>query len=320
VKKDTINRRFEMAGNIYARQMKHLALSLVVGIRIAHGGDIHLTRWENEKSWCLMTVHSQTHYTILLGRKETMPPKSLIVQTQRCVLIRNLFRIAICIFLVGLLSLLFFQRTVRADNDSEFETTLNYLKKIPYNPRPTATDTQDVTGISERDSRNNFLATFTRVTFPAPANGKTFSSSDPSNQPDVTLVGYLRLQTGSLGIPLADRPGIILTHGDVGGGTSVSTSLIHMANVFFANGYHVLLFDRRDGLLTRCGYVEDPPGSGIFVPDPNTSQAWRVGGSATEDCSNLGTAFRRRQAEANFVADTLFTGRGEVTPVFWTAC
>src|SRR3990167_3368304 len=50
----------------------------------------------------------------------------------------------------------------------EFKQIIQSLATIPYNPRPIATETSDVTGISEDDTRAAFLSAFTRVEIPAP--------------------------------------------------------------------------------------------------------------------------------------------------------
>ena len=180
----------------------------------------------------------------------------------------------------------------------DFKKAIKLIKKeIPYNPRPVATDTADVTGMSEADSRQDFLANFVRVEFPGPANGKTL---DPTS--DITLVGYLRIQRDAGGSPLPDRPGIILTHGGFGQGSSALQGqfLIHMANVAFGNGYHVLAFDRRDGLLSRCAY------DGTLNPDLTRSQRRRVGGFSAEFCGNLPTDFR----VPSFTPKSLVSGLG----------
>jgi hypothetical protein len=180
----------------------------------------------------------------------------------------------------------------------EFERTIRSIRHIPYNPRPIPTDTRDVTGVSEAVSRASFLGNFTRVEIPAPANGKTFASSNPANRPDITLVGYLREQTG----PGANsRPGIILTHGGVGTGSIAGSSqfLIHIANVLFENGYHVLAVDRRDGLLTRCAY------SGNLAPDSARSVPITVGGNPIESCADLNNSFR----DPSFTPNTLVSDR-----------
>src|SRR5262245_6770256 len=172
-----------------------------------------------------------------------------------------------------------------ASQRHEFDTTIRAIREIPYNPRPIPTSTSDVTKISEANSRALFLSTFTRVLIPAPANGKTFAASDPANHPDITLVGYLRVQTGP---DAASRPGIVLTHGGVGTGSIAQSSqfLIHISNVLFANGYHVLAVDRRDGLLSRCAYTA------ALAPDPARSVPIFVGGNPVEECINLNVAFR----------------------------
>jgi len=180
----------------------------------------------------------------------------------------------------------------------EFEKTIKSIEQIPYNPRPIATDTADVTGISEAESRTNFLATFSRVTIPAPANGKTFATSHPANARDITLVGYQRFHTGP---DASDRPGIILTHGAVGRGTATGSFFVHLANVLFANGYHLLTVDRRDGLLSRCAYLP-----GTRLPDPTRSHPISIGGSTTEDCDQLGFGFR----DPSFTPDTLIADNG----------
>jgi hypothetical protein len=185
-----------------------------------------------------------------------------------------------------------------------FKQATKEIERIPYNPRPVAADTADVTGISEDDSRTSFLSTFTRVEFLAPANGRTSASSDPANAPDITLVGYLQVQKDTGGNPLPDRPGIILTHGGYGQGSIARQGqfLIHIANVLFDVGYHVLAIDRRDGLLSRCGYsAGDPP-----QPDDGKSQPRRVDGPPSEFCSELDSAFR----DTTFDPDTLVSGFG----------
>jgi len=197
--------------------------------------------------------------------------------------------------------LLFLTGSVLRADDSrhEFDNTIRSIRHIPYNPRPIPTNTMDVTGISEADSRALFLGTFTRVSFPAPANGKTFFASNPANHADITLVGYLRMQTGP---EAGTRPGIVLTHGGVGIGSIANSSqfLIHIANVLFANGYHVLAVDRRDGLLSRCAYL---PVS--LAPDSTRSVPITVGGSPIEECSTLNNAFRNPA----FTPNTLISDR-----------
>ncbi len=212
----------------------------------------------------------------------------------------NVARIGISFLVVS--SLIHFPWTSDLFADSvkkDFKKTIKLIEKeIPYNPRPVATDTADVTGISEFDSQQLFLNNFVRVTFLGPANGKTFN---PAN--DITLVGYLRIQKDANGNPLSDRPGIILTHGGFGQGSSALQGqfLIHMANVAFGNGYHVLAFDRRDGLLSRCAY------DGALNPDPTTrSQPRRVGGFSAEFCGNLPTDFR----VPSFTPNSLVSGLG----------
>jgi hypothetical protein len=137
------------------------------------------------------------------------------------------------------------------------------------------------------------------VLIPAPANGKTFAAANPANRPDITLVGYLRKQTGP---DAATRPGIVLTHGGVGIGSIAGSSqfLIHISNVLFANGYHVLAVDRRDGLLSRCAYSLVN-----LAPDPTRSVPIFVGGSPVEECINLNTAFR----DPGFTPNTLVSDR-----------
>src|SRR5262245_30566840 len=186
-------------------------------------------------------------------------------------------RLALGVLLVSFLSAESFAQNLKDD----FERTVGAIKHIPYNPRPIPTNTADVTGISEAASRTLFLSTFTRVLIPAPANGKTFAAADPANRPDITLVGYLRMQVGP---DAATRPGIVLTHGGVGTGSIAQSSqfLIHIANVLFANGYHVLAVDRRDGLLSRCAYVPV-----TLAPDPARSVPISVGGSPVQECINL---------------------------------
>jgi hypothetical protein len=184
----------------------------------------------------------------------------------------------------------------------DFNAAIKAVEAVPYNPRPVATNTADVTGISEAQSRLNFLANFTRVLVPAPANGKTFHASDPNNASDITLVGYMRVHND----PGPARPGIILTHGGVGAGSIAQQGqfLIHLANVLFDNGYDVLAVDRRDGLLTRCAYLP-----GTLNPDAARSQPIFVGGSAIEDCETLNNLFR----DPNFTPSTLvsdFAGFG----------
>src|SRR6267378_2173167 len=184
------------------------------------------------------------------------------------------------------------------DLKHEFEGTIRSIRQIPYNPRPIPTDTKDVTGISEADSQAIFLSTFIRVLIPAPANGKTFAASDLANHPDITLVGYLRRQTGP---GAGSRPGIVLTHGGVGTGSIAASSqfLIHIANVLFANGYHVMAVDRRDGLLSRCAYLQN------LAPDLARSIPITVGGSPVEVCATLNRAFR----DPSFTPNTLVSDR-----------
>jgi dienelactone hydrolase len=202
----------------------------------------------------------------------------------------------------AVLSLLIFSlgRDLSADTvEDEFKKTIKSIEQIPYNPRPIPTDTADVTGISEAMSRTNFLANFTRVEIPAPANGKTFASSNPANHPDITLVGYLRKQTGP---GAGSRPGIVLTHGGIGTGSIANSSefIIHIANVLFANGYHVLAVDRRDGVLSRCAYLPV-----TLAPDPSRSQPSSVGGNPIQDCGNVGNVFRN----SSFTPNTLVSDR-----------
>lgn len=190
--------------------------------------------------------------------------------------------------------------TALADTSrNNFESTIRSIRQVPYNPRPIPTDTIDVTGISEADSRTLFLSTFTRVSIPAPANGRTFASTNPANHPDVTLVGYLRTHAGP---GASDRPGIVLTHGGVGTGSIAASNqfLIHIANVLFANGYHVLAVDRRDGLLSRCAYSLVG-----LAPDPARSVPITVDGNPVEACGGLNNAFR----DPSFNPNTLVSDR-----------
>jgi hypothetical protein len=112
-------------------------------------------------------------------------------------------------------------------------------------------------------------------------------------------VGYVRKQTGP---DAASRPGILLTHGGVGIGSIAGSSqfLIHIANVLFANGYHVLAVDRRDGLLSRCAFSQVN-----LAPDPARSVPIFVGGSPVEECINLNVAFR----DPSFTPNTLVSDR-----------
>ena len=214
---------------------------------------------------------------------------------------RNVARIGISFLVVS--SLIHFPLTgdLFAANFRQignFIKTIKVIRKdIPYNPQPIATETADVTGISEDASRQLFLANFVRVTFPGPANGKTFNPAS-----DITLVGYLRIQEDGDGKALPDRPGVILTHGGAFQG-SIATQgqfLIHIANVLFANGYHVLAFDRRDGLLSRCAYDNS------LNPDPDRSQAAFVGAFSAQACGGLPFDFRL----PSFTPDSLITGFG----------
>jgi hypothetical protein len=111
-------------------------------------------------------------------------------------------------------------------------------------------------------------------------------------------VGYLRVQAGP---GAGSRPGIVLTHGGVGIGSIAGSSqfLIHIANVLFANGYHVLAVDRRDGLLSRCAYLQN------LAPDSARSVPITVGGSPIEECANLNNAFR----DPGFTPNTLVSDR-----------
>ncbi len=180
-----------------------------------------------------------------------------------------------------------------AGHKKDFKNAVRLIKKIPYNPRPIDTDSADVTGISEDTSRDNFLAAFTRFTFSAPANGRTFDAGT-----DITLVGYRAIQ-----LDPPERPWIILMHGGFGD-TSIATQsqfLIHLANVLFANGYNVLAFDRRDGLISRCAYKE-----GSLDPDPSRSQANFVGLDPILFCDRLPLAFR----DPDFEPNSLPTGFG----------
>lgn len=209
----------------------------------------------------------------------------------------DLLKIALNILAVLSLSSPSLQSDLFADTlKDEFEKTIKSIRQIPYNPRPIATDTADVTHISEGASQTNFLYNFTRVEILAPANGKTFASSNPANHPDITLVGYLRKQTGP---GASSRPGIVLTHGAGGTGsiTRQRNFIIHIANVLFANGYHVLAADRRDGLLSRCAYLPS------LAPDPTRSQPLFVGGDPIQDCGILNSAFRN----SSFTPNTLIS-------------
>jgi pimeloyl-ACP methyl ester carboxylesterase len=207
------------------------------------------------------------------------------------------------LFVLGLLIFLTRANDLSAASLSgEFKAAIKAIEDVPYNPRPVATDTADVTGISEAQSRLNFLANFTRVLIPAPANGKTFQASDANNAPDITLVGYMRLHAG----PDPARPGIMLTHGGAGSGSIAQQGqfLIHIANVLFDNGYDVLAVDRRDGLLSRCAYSPV-----TLDPDPARSHPARVGGSSIQDCEALNNMFR----DPSFTPNTLvsdFAGLG----------
>jgi pimeloyl-ACP methyl ester carboxylesterase len=183
-------------------------------------------------------------------------------------------------------------------DNADFVEAGKLVKAVPYNPRPIATNSADITGMSEFDSRVDFLDTFERVQFDAPANGRTFESSDPlNNAPDITLVGYLPQVPHP-----ADRPWIILTHGGSGGSSIVRGSFqIDIANVLFANGYNVLAFDRRDGLLTRCAYDE----SG--APDASRSTPASFGGYPAQFCGGqVGGEFRDPDHNPN----SLITGFG----------
>ena len=187
-----------------------------------------------------------------------------------------------------------------------FRKAIKTIKKISYNPRPIPTNTADVTGISETQSRTDFLNAFNRVTITAPANGKTFKASDSNNRDDITLVGFERSQTGPGG---SNRPWIIQTHGGSGTG-SIATQgqfLIHMANVLFSNGYNVLNLDRRDGLLTHCAYKNiDSDLDGQLDPDPTSSVPPRIGSSPTRFCNRLPNDFR----DPSYTPNSLPSGRG----------
>ena len=149
------------------------------------------------------------------------------------------------------------------------------IRRIPFNPRPYLL-TEEVTGISFQDARADFISTFQRVTFCSPANGKTYAPGNnltgACTDPDALLVGYLHLQSEPY------RPGILITHGGAGPtlnaftgalvfGTSTPSiafgfeAPIGLARAFAANGYHVLIFDRQDGLLTVCSRNQADPGT-----------------------------------------------------------
>lgn len=180
----------------------------------------------------------------------------------------------------------------------EFVKTIVSIEKVPYNPRPLATDTKDVTGHSQAENQATFLANFTRVTISAPANGKTFKATDPANHDDITLVGYLHAQMGAK----ASNPWIILTHGGAGQGSIASERgfIVHIANVLFDNGYNILAVDRRDGLLSRCAYQ-----AGSLAPDSTRSQRAMVDNPRTQFCDGLPTAFR----DPSYTPNSLVTDR-----------
>ncbi|MFC1491309.1 hypothetical protein ACFLQ0_01820 [Nitrospinota bacterium] len=174
----------------------------------------------------------------------------------------------------------------------DFRAAVKAMEAIPYNPRPSWTDPTHVTGTSTTTDRNLIVANFHRVEISAPANGRTFAASDPSNAPDITLMGYLATHTSGVGT----RPWLILTHGGVGTGSSLTqgNALINMANELYANGHNVLLLDRRDGLLTRCAYEY-----GTFDPDSTRSQRGKVGAPRTQGCGNLPEQFRTPEHTPN---------------------
>ena len=182
----------------------------------------------------------------------------------------------------------------------EFNQIIQSLATIPYNPRPIATETSDVTGISEDDTRAAFLSAFTRVEIPAPANGRTFKATNSANHDDITIVGYLRTQPGST--PPAGWPWVILTHGGAGQGSiGLNAMLLHLANVLYANGWNVLAVDKRDGLLSRCGYgTTDADGDGDYDAVKEQSVANRVGDTnQARFCETLPAEFRKPGYEAN---------------------
>src|SRR5438034_11779466 len=90
-----------------------------------------------------------------------------------------------------------FTTDASAVTPGQFNSAVGAVLAVPYNPRPIPTDTMDVTGVSEVDTRDLFLQNFQRVTISAPANGRTFHASVPGNAPDVTLVAYQRFHGGS---------------------------------------------------------------------------------------------------------------------------
>lgn len=182
----------------------------------------------------------------------------------------------------------------------EFNSIVQSLAAIAYNPRPIATDTSDVTGILEDDTRTAFLLAFTRVEIPAPANGRTFKATNPLNHDDITIVGYVRTQPHST--PPAGWPWVILTHGGAGQGSiALNAMLLHLANVLYANGWNVLAVDKRDGLLSRCGYgTADADGDDDYDAVNALSVANRVGDTnQARFCESLPAGFRQPGYQAN---------------------
>ena len=191
-------------------------------------------------------------------------------------------------------------RPAAALTPAEFDSIIQSIAAIPYNPRPIATDTGDVTGISEFDTREAFLSAFTRVEIPAPANGRTFKATNPSNHDDITIVGYVRTQPH--GTPPAGWPWVILTHGGAGQGSiALNAMFLHLANVLYANGWNVLAVDKRDGLLSRCSYqTTDADSDGDYDVNGALSVPNRVGDTMrARFCETLPANFRKPGYTAN---------------------
>ena len=199
-------------------------------------------------------------------------------------------------------------RPAAALTPAEFHGIVQTIAEIPYNPRPIATNTSDVTGISDTDTRAAFLATFTRVEIPAPANGRTYKATDPLNNDDITIVGYAGVQPHSA--PPAGWPWVILTHGGAGQGSIASPSqeiLLHLANALYANGWNVLAVDKRDGLLSRCGYgAADDDGDGDYdVVNANSVSSFVGDTNQARFCETLPAAFR----QPGYIANSLPSSR-----------
>ena len=199
-------------------------------------------------------------------------------------------------------------RPAAALTRAEFNAIVQTIAEIPYNPRPLATDTSDVTGVSDAATRAAFLADFTRVEIPAPANGRTYKAMDPLNDDDITIVGYARTQPHSA--PPAGWPWVILTHGGAGQGSIAAPSqemLLHLANALYANGWNVLAVDKRDGLLSRCGYgATDADGDGDLDAVNANSVANFVGDTnQARFCESLPAEFR----QPGYIANSLPSSR-----------